>query len=46
MKQFTETRDAVRNERRAEIDEWERANAEQAREVRQRFLAASSVPVP
>ena len=46
MKQFTETRDAVRNERRAEIDEWEKANAEQAREVRQRFLAASSVPVP
>lgn len=43
MKQFTETRDAVRNERRAEIDAWEKANAEQAREVRQRFLAANSV---
>jgi hypothetical protein len=45
MQRFTEARDAVRNERRTEIDQWEKANAEQAREIRQRFLAANSVPV-
>lgn len=44
MKKFTEVRDAVRAERRAEIDQWEQGNVSQARDVRERYLASQSVP--
>jgi hypothetical protein len=37
MEHFVAARDAIRAERNAEVDAWERSNAEIAREVRERF---------
>ncbi|MCU1471856.1 MAG: hypothetical protein JWQ39_3005 [Glaciihabitans sp.] len=37
MKRFVAARDALRAERVAEVDKWERGNAEQARAIRARF---------
>lgn len=38
MQRFTEIRDRVRAERKAEIDQWEKGNVKQARDIRSRFL--------
>jgi hypothetical protein len=37
MQRFTAARDALRAERRAEVDEWEAGNKDQARDIRTRF---------
>ena len=37
MVRFTAARDTLRAERKAEVDEWERGNVDQARDIRNRF---------
>ena len=42
MKKFTDIRDAVRQERKVEVDLWEQGNVDQARDIRDRFVAQSN----